>query len=139
MPRDLPQVTLLRAAVKEVIRINTEDGITPTRFIQITWNGDLSDQELHRACESLILKSEILEILETGIKRGSLLTLEDFIAEHGKEWQFNDDVIRQAIARVKYFDLIAGSQRYYHIFAAVYHLGTGHSPACGAKFTLNSP
>ena len=109
--RQLPNVQILREAVRAVIESNTSDGYVPTRFIQATCNGD--DPNLPLVCERLISKGETLAYLEDALTRvPTLLTLEDFAVKHGTSWGFSTDTVLVAQARVEYFDLIAGSTRY---------------------------
>jgi len=109
--RQLSNVQTLKEAVKEVIESNKSDGYIPTRFIQATGNGDKPN--LLSVCEGLITKGETLEYLEDALKRfPTLLTLEDFVVNHRVAWGFSRDTIRVAEARVKYFNLLAGTARY---------------------------
>jgi len=107
----LPNVQTLQQAVREVIESNEGDGYVPTRFIQATDSGDVPD--LLSVCKRLIAKGETLEYLENALKRfPTLLTLEDFVSQHGTAWGFSQNTIEAAKARVKYFDIIAGMTRY---------------------------
>lgn len=59
------------------------------------------------------MKGETLEYLENALRRfPTLLTIEDFVDEQGATWGFSRDTIEVAEARVKYFDLVAGTRRY---------------------------
>lgn len=109
--RSLPKVQTLKQAVREVIENNKSDGYIPTRFIQATGSGDVPD--LLSVCEKLIAKGETLEYLENALKRfPTLLTLEDFVSQHGTAWGFSQGTIKVAKARVEYFDMITGKTRY---------------------------
>jgi hypothetical protein len=109
--RPLPNVQTLKQAVIKVIESNKGDGYVPTRFIQATGSGDVPD--LLPVCERLIVKGETLEYLENALRRSPmLLTLEDFVSQHGANWGFSQEAIKVAMARVEYFDMIAGMTRY---------------------------
>ncbi len=108
----LPIVNKLSDAVRVVIDSNRNDGYTPSRFIQVTEDGEA--QDLHAICEKLIVKGETLEYLEKALLKYPtlLLTLEDFIVRFGPTWGFSNEAVEAARARVVFFDRLAGGQRY---------------------------
>ena len=108
--RQLPSVETLQQAVREVIESNKRDGYVPTRFIQVTEDGNAAG--LLSVCEGLITKGETLEWLDSALRRHpNLLTLEDFVARLGEAWGMSDATIQAAKARVTYFDRLAGAPR----------------------------
>lgn len=109
--RPLPEVGTLQAAVRAVIESNKADGYNPTRFTAITANGHTPD--LLTVCENLIVKGETLEYLDKALpKFPTLLTLEDFVERFGGAWGFSDMALREARARVEWFDQLAQGHRY---------------------------
>jgi len=109
--RMMPHVTTLQEAVQEVIRSNQADGYPPTRFIQMTEHGHADN--LVSICQRIILKGETLEAIERALaSHPNLLTIEDFVARYGGAWGMSEDVIRSAVERVRYFDQLAGRQRF---------------------------
>lgn len=67
MPRLLPNVRSLSAAVSEVIQSNRRDGYNPTRFVGITQDGTAPN--LLAVCRKLIMSPETLEWLESGLDK----------------------------------------------------------------------
>ena len=111
MPRQLPTVSTLNDAVRYVIDSNRADGYVPSRFMQITANGDLPN--LLEVCKRLINKGELLETLEKDFaKYPAMVTIEDFVARRGSEWGFDSMTVQNAQARSVYFDQLVGQQRY---------------------------
>lgn len=111
MTRPLPNVRTLNDAVRFVIDSNTKDGYVPSRFIQITQNGDAPN--IFEVCRRLITKGELLETLEKDFaKYPAMVTIEDFVAERGREWGFDDVTIGNAQARSEYFDQLVKQKRY---------------------------
>lgn len=109
--RQMPSVETLREAVQQVIESNKRDGYVPTRFIQITEEGNAAG--LLGICEGLISSGETLEWLESALRRyPTALTLEDFVARLGASWGMSDETVEAAKARVAYFDRLVGSPRY---------------------------
>ena len=111
MPRALPNVKTLSAAVCEVIASNRRDGYIPTRFIGITQDGMAPN--LCEVSRNLIMNPETLEWLESGLQKyPTCLFLEDFVSRHGIEWGFDRAVVEAAAARAQRFDQIVGAKRY---------------------------
>ena|SRR5947209_1308933 len=109
--RTLPAPRNLQGAVQCVIDSNSADGFAPSRFIQVTQAGTAPN--LLAVCRRLITKGELLEYLESAVKRcHTLLLLEDLVSLHGAEWGFDDATIEMASARSVRFDQIAGGKRY---------------------------
>ena len=111
MQKQLPTVRTVNEAVRFVINSNREDGYVPSRFIQITQNGDAPN--ILEVCRRLINKGELLETLEKDFaKYPGMVTIEDFVGRQGDEWGFDDATIRNARARSDYFDQLVGKQRF---------------------------
>lgn len=111
MPRQLPDVRTLNQAVRYVIESNIADGYMPSRFIQITENGEAPN--LLEVCRRLINKAELLEVLEADFTRyPTMVVLEDIVKDRGREWGFDSVTIANAQARSEYFDQRVGKQRY---------------------------
>lgn len=76
-------------------------GYTPTRFIQVTGDGNVP--ELDKVCTGLIMSQKALQWLEEDLRKlPQFLTIEDFVSRWGNEWGFSQIVIQEAKARSKY-------------------------------------
>lgn len=111
MPKLVPQVSSLNDAARFVIDSNRADGYVPSRFIQITANGDAPN--LLELCRKLINQGKLLETLEKDFaKFPATTTIEDFVAQRGREWGFDGVTIANAKARSEYFDQLVKRKRY---------------------------
>ena len=113
MSKQLPSPATLREAVESVIEQNTRIGYTPTRFIGAVSN--VGDTELVRVCTALIYSPVALEKLEGEVvKFPDLLTLEDLIfgSMYGLQWGFEQSVLEQAKANVRWFDRCVRRKRW---------------------------
>src|SRR5271155_1098198 len=111
MTRPLSAPQSLGDAVRDVISSNLADGYTPSRFAGVTQAGTAPN--LVDVCTKLINDPATLEWLDSELKkRPTLLTIEDFVCRQGLRWGFNQATIGTACDRVKYFDQVAGRNRY---------------------------
>ena len=113
MVMQLPAPMTLSEAVREVTRQNVSLGYTPSRFRQLVEEGYAPN--LLKVCMELFYSGDALQALEIALDgHPALLTLEDLVAHstYGKQWGFDEDIIRQAEARVQYFDERVGHQRW---------------------------
>jgi len=107
--RHLPEPQNLREAVKEVIRSNSADRYHPGRFIQATEAGEAKD--LKRICEHMILNPDTLTWLVDALRtHGSLLFLEDLVAEYG--YGLSPAAIEEAQRRARALDELVGGGRW---------------------------
>lgn len=109
--RELPKVTTLPQAVETVIESNRADGYPPTRFIQMTGNGQVPN--LFEVIRSLIHSDKSRDALVDALdKYPTLLAIEDLVVVHGAEWGFEEETITRSQANAQLYDQIAGGQRY---------------------------
>jgi hypothetical protein len=90
----------LKQAVKEVIRQNEQDAkFRPTKFIEITKNGEINDLDsvISRLVLDPRIQPKIIETLER--YHGKPIFIEEFIAKYS--FNFSKEVIGLSIDRTK--------------------------------------
>ena len=111
MTRKLERPIDLHEAVKKVIRDNRARGYTPTRFMNMTGNGD--KPELLSVCQQLLKSDTAFEAIYTALlEHGSLLTIEDYVVRWGDELGFDDEYVKIAKERSEAFDGLVGCRRF---------------------------
>ena len=95
----VPDPVTLRDAFREVIRQNREVGYSPSRFIQLTENGEAEDLIIR--CQNLVNDPATFDILFDGVAaHPAFLSLEDLIAHspHAEDWGLDDASVIEARA-----------------------------------------
>ena len=98
----IPNVNSLREAVQYVIKNNSDAGYRPTYFIQDT---SCPDRELPWRCIKLIHSQNALISVYSALERfPEMITLEDFVARYGEDWNLPPDTISIAQESVDTFN-----------------------------------
>ena len=107
-PRPLPTVHSLQEACREVR--DQPQGNPATKFVSMTQDCTAPHSVLVQVCTNLIMSNQAVQFQENEIAGGVryLLTIEDFIRQHGHLWGFAPATIQRADANAQHYDNVAG-------------------------------
>lgn len=107
-PRTLPAVHSLQEACREVR--DQPQGKPAIKFVSMTQDCTAPNSVLVQVWTDLIMSNQAVAAQGAEIVGGVpyLLTIEDFIRQHGHAWGFNPTTIQRADANAQYYDMVAG-------------------------------